>query len=161
MGLTRVSVMRLVAWERGQGEGIMWGSPLGVTWGTWYQVVIREKSQSLGAIVWEGPVGASSNPRGTSTTLPKSPRHPHRGPRRGSTLTADNVLHHLLPELHPNLVPLARAIQIAGQDDHGCQGAQRLFGAASGDPQQSPCFSGCQAAQDGLSKDVTCQVGMV
>lgn len=45
MGLTRVSVMRLVAWERGQGEGIMWGSQLGVTWGTWCQVVIWEKSE--------------------------------------------------------------------------------------------------------------------
>lgn len=76
-------------------------------------------------------------------------------------LTADNVLHHLVPVLHPHLAPLARGVQIAGQDDHGGQTAQRLLRAAGREPQQLVRFSGCQAAQDCLPEDVTCQVGRV
>lgn len=73
-------------------------------------------------------------------------------------LTADNVLHHLVPVLHPNLAPLARGVQVAGQDDGRCQAAQRLLRAASWEGQQLVRFCGSQAAQDGLAKDVTCQV---
>lgn len=105
--------------------------------------------------------GDRPNPGSNPVTISESLIHPHRGPRRGPTLTADNVLHHLVPVLHPNLAPLARGVQIAGQDDHRCQAAQCLLRAASRDPQQLLLFFGCQAAQDCLTKDVTCQVGKV
>lgn len=94
------------------------------------------------------------------------PRHPLTEPQKPSSgsqegLTADDILHHLVPVLHPDLAPLARGVQVAGQDDHRRQAAQRLLGAASREPQQLMGFSGGQAAQDGLAKDVTCQVGRV
>lgn len=107
-----------------------------------------------GRVPWDLPQtwGYPSHP-------PKEPQKPSSRSQEG--LTADNVLHHLVPVLHPDLAPLARGVQIAGQDDDRRQAAQRLLGAAGRDPQQLVRFSGGQAAQDGLAEDVPCQVGRV
>lgn len=94
------------------------------------------------------------------------PSHPPEESQKPSSrsqagLTADHVLHHLIPVLHPDLAPLACGVQIAGQDEHRRQAAQRLLGAAGRKSQQLVCLPGGQAPQDGLAEDVACQVGRV
>lgn len=66
-------------------------------------------------VVWEGSMGLPSN-----LGIPESPsqRVPETLIQAQEGLTADIVLHHLIPVLCPDLAPLARGVQVAGQDDH-------------------------------------------
>lgn len=110
----------------------------------------------MNVLAWESPRGLWRHPSHTPRES-----HSHCGPRRDPPLTSDDVLYHLVPEFHSNLAPLASGIQKAGQDDHRCQGAQRLLRATGRDPQQPLCFSRCQGAQDCLTKDVPYQVDKI
>lgn len=58
---------------------------------------------------------------GVHTQPSEYPSYLSRESQEETPLTSDNVLYHLLPELHSNLAPLASSVQIAGQDDRRYQ----------------------------------------